>query len=425
MKIAIAGLGTVGAGVVQLLSANAAEIEARAGKKIEIVAISSRSRENAKNRGVEIEKYQWFDNPVALATTNADTIIEAIGGEDGIAYELAKSALKSGKNLITANKAMLARHGGELAELAEENKVSLHYEAAVAGGIPVIKALREGLAGNKFTKVAGILNGTCNFILSQMEARGEEFPAILDEAKAKGYAEADPTFDVGGFDAASKLALLSANAFGNRPNFDAIHIEGIQEITVADIEYAKKLGYKIKHLCITSNTSGEIEQRAHPCLIPFSDPLAGVNDVFNAVQIEGSPIGRLTLTGRGAGAGPTASAVVADIIDIANGRKTFAFTVPAANLGSIKSFDINEISSEYYLRLQVADKPGVLEDVTHLLREQSVSVKKILQEEAVNGHAQVVIITQKVKESAFRKAVEKLAKLDSLEAKPQVIRILA
>lgn len=410
MKIAIAGLGTVGGGLISLLKDNAPEISARAGQNIQVVGVSSRTKRDIAN---------WTANPLDLVKTDADVIVELIGG-DTTALELARAAIKAKKHFVTANKAMLAHHGAELAELAEKNGVHLKYEAAVAGGIPVIKALREGLAGNKISKVAGILNGTCNYILTQMEARKEEFPAILKEAQAKGYAEADPSFDVGGIDASHKLCILASNAFGVKPNFAALYIEGIEKITVADIEFAKKLGYKIKHLCIAT----EGGQRAHPCLIPLSHSLAHVNDVFNAVEIEGNQAGRVMLTGRGAGAGPTASAVAADLVDIANNRKTHVFNVPFAELKELKGSSINDITSEYYLRLDVKDEAGVLEAVTHALREGEISVHKFLQEDVINGSAQVIIITHAVKESVLRKAVEKLAKLASVNAAPQVIRIL-
>ena len=421
MKIAIAGLGTVGAGLIKLLNDNAAEVSARAGQTIEVVAVSARNKN--KDRGVDLSKIQWFDNPVDLANSNADIVVELIGG-DTDALELVKNSLKNKKHVVTANKAMLAHHGGELAELAEKNGVALCYEAAVAGGIPVIKALKEGLAANKINKVTGILNGTCNYILTQMELRKEEFPAILKEAQEKGYAEADPTFDVGGIDASHKLAILAANAFGAKPNFAALYIEGIEKLTVTDIEFAKKLGYKIKHLCVASNVNGKIEQRAHPCLIPFSHSLSNINDVFNAVEIEASPVGKVVLNGRGAGAGPTASAVAADIIDICNNRITHTFNIPANKLGTIAASPISEIVSEYYLRLQVSDEAGVLEAITHELREQKISVHKFLQEDVVNGTAQVIIITHAVKEAVLNEAAKKLASLSSVKEAPQIIRIL-
>jgi len=415
MKIAIAGLGTVGGGLVKLLEDNAAEILARAGQRVEIVGISARKKRDG---------FKWYDNPVDLAKSDADIIVELIGGDSGVALELVKAALKNKKHVVTANKAMIAHHGGELAELAEKNGVQLRYEAAVAGGIPVIKTLREGLAGNKITKISGILNGTCNYILTQMEEQRKEFPDILHEAQAKGYAEADPSFDVGGIDAAHKLAILAANAFGRRPNFKDLYIEGIDKIKLADIEFAKKLGYRIKHLCFASAHDGIIEQRAHPCLLPLSHSLSGIDDVFNAMEIEGEPVGKVVLYGRGAGAGPTASAVAADIVDIACGRDISVFTIPVAKLKPLQAAKIEDISSAYYIRLTAADKPGVLEEITSVFKETSISIHKFFQDEVDKDKAQIIIITHLAVEKTFNNAVAKLAKLASLQEKPQVIRIV-
>ncbi len=418
MKIAIAGLGTVGSGLVKLLNVNAAEIAARAGRVIEIVGVSSRKkRENAG-------KARWFDNPLALVKLDADVIVELIGGENGMALDLVKAALNAKKHVVTANKALLAHHGGELAELAEKNGVQLRYEAAVAGGIPVIKTIREGLAGAKIIRISGILNGTSNYILSQMQARGEEFPAILKDAQSKGYAEADPSFDIGGIDAAHKLSILVALAFGKKPNFKELYVEGIDKIKLIDIEFAKKLGYCLKHVCFGSAHDGVIEQRAHPCLLPYNHPLSQINDVFNAIEIEAEPGGKILLSGRGAGAGPTAGAVAADLIDIANKRFINAFVVPANKLETLHALSIDGISSPYYLRLSAADKPGVLEEITAVFKEAQISIHKFYQDEADEKTAQIIIITHIVNEKTLKNAVAKLAKLSSVNGKPQVIRII-
>lgn len=422
MKIAIAGLGTVGAGLIKLLADNAAEISVRANEEIEVLAVNARDKN--KDRGVDISGLAWVDNPVDLAGTDADIILELIGGEEGVALELTKAALANGKHVVTANKAMLAYHGGELAELAEKNNVTLAYEAAVAGGIPVIKTLREGLAGNKIKTIIGILNGTCNYILTEMLERKMDYADILDEAQEKGYAEADPELDVGGGDAAHKLAILAANAFGKKPNFADLYVEGIQNITVGDLEFANKLGYAIKHLCFAQEVEGKVEQRAHPCLIPSNYQLANVNDVFNAVEIDADPVGRVALTGRGAGAGPTASAVLADVIDIANGRLTNTFTAPIAELGEMEVLPIEEIESSYYLRLQVEDEAGVLEEVTSILGDEDISILKMIQDEPKDHDAQIVIITHDVKERKMQNAVAKLNDLASVEKPAQLIRIL-
>lgn len=419
-KLAIAGLGTVGIGLIKLLEDNAAEISARVSAKnnFEVVAVSARSK--SKNRGIDISKYQWCDNPVELANSDADIVVELIGGEDGDALALTKAALANGKHVVTANKAMLAHHGFELAKLAEENNVVLAYEAAVAGGIPVIKALREGFAGNKIERIAGILNGTCNYILTEMLSRNLEYANVLHEAQEKGYAEADPSFDVGGIDAAHKICLLAANAFGKRPNFSEMFIEGIDKITLQDLKIAKKLGYKVKHLCIAQAGQGEY---AYPCLIKDDEQLAQIDGVFNAVEINAEPVGQSVLIGRGAGAGPTASAVAADIIDIALGRITKTFNIKADDLQQAKGKDIAETSHAYYLRVDVHDEPGVLEEVTNVLKQHGISVKKLLQDEPEQGDAQIVIITHKTLESEILQAIQELEKLNNIKQKPQMVRI--
>lgn len=423
IKLAIAGLGTVGVGLIKLLADSAAQISGRVDEAIEVVAVSSRDKN--KDRGIDISGYEWCDNPLDLVNTDADIVVELIGGEAGIALDLTKAALSAGKDVVTANKAMLAYHGGELATLAEENGVSLAYEAAVAGGIPVIKSLREGFAGNEIKEITGILNGTCNYILTEMEATGREFADILKDAQEKGYAEADPELDVGGGDAAHKLAILAANAFAKNPNFKDLYVEGIEKITPLDIELAKKLGFKIKHLCYATSHGEVVEQRAHPTLIPLSEKLAGVDGVFNAVEINADPVGQSVLIGRGAGAGPTASAVAADIIDIANSRITHVFNVPSTELGDMKVASIDDIESEYYLRLEVEDHAGVLEAATNILKEEEISVRKLLQEEPENEKAQIVVITHEAKEAAMKKTIEKLSALDSVRNEPQMIRILS
>ena len=423
MKIAIAGLGVVGGGVIKTLSENAVEIGLCSRQSLEIIAVSAKER--GKKRGFDISSYEYFTDPLKLVDTAADIIVEVMGGQDGVALELARKTLAAKKHFVTANKAMLAHHGGELAELAEKNGVFLCYEAAVAGGIPVIKTIREGLTANKIKKVMGILNGTCNYILSSMTERGVGYKEVLKEAQAKGYAEADPSFDVGGIDASHKLALLAANAFGKKPNFKDLYIEGIEKIDADDILYAKRLGYVIKHICFAAQHDAEIvEQRAHPCLVPNAHPLASVNDVFNAIEFESDPVGITFLMGRGAGSGPTASAVIADLIDIANNRYTYPFTVPAAQLGKMKVKKIEETESSYYLRLVVSDQPGVLEEITNVLKRWSISVKKLLQDDEDEDTADIIIITHVTKESTIRHAIEKFTALSSLVEPVQMIRVL-
>lgn len=416
-KLAIAGLGTVGVGLIKLLEDNVNEISKRVGG-FEVVAVSARSK--SKDRGIDISGYEWCDNPVDLANTDVDIVIELIGGEDGDALELTKAALKNGKHVITANKAMLAHHGFELAQLAEDNNAVLAYEAAVAGGIPVVKVLREGFAGNSVKRVSGLLNGTCNYILTEMLNRELEYADVLNEAQELGYAEADPSFDVGGIDAAHKICLLAANGFGKRPDFAGMYIEGIDKITLQDLKIAKKLGYKVKHVCVAEAGIGEY---AYPCLIEENEQLAQVDGVFNAVEIIAEPVGQSVLVGRGAGAGPTASAVASDVIDIALGRTTKAFNISAAELEEVENQDIAKTKHAYYLRLDVADEAGVLEEVTHVLKQHDVSVKKLLQEEPNSGNAQIIIITHETIEGEIQKALQSLAGLKNIKEKPQTIRL--
>ena len=321
LAIAVAGLGTVGAGVVKLLRANADIIAARAGRPIAITAVSARERN--RDRGISLSGLRWYDDPVALAADpQVDVVVECIGGSEGPARALVQAAIAAGKHVVTANKALLAVHGAALAQASEARGVALAFEAAVAGGIPAIKALREGLAANRIQRVAGILNGTCNYILTVMREQKREFAEVLAEAQKLGYAEADPSFDIDGIDAAHKLAILAALAFGRPVDFSAVHVEGIREVSALDIALAEELGYRIKLLGIARREEGGISTRVHPCMVPISAPIARVDGVFNAVVAEGDFVGRVMMEGRGAGEGPTASAVVADVIDIARGRFT-------------------------------------------------------------------------------------------------------
>ncbi|MBT4218903.1 MAG: homoserine dehydrogenase, partial [Rhodospirillaceae bacterium] len=318
MKIAVAGLGTVGAGTVKVLQDNADLLSSRSGRSIQVTAVSARDK--SRDRGVPLDGYAFFEDAVEMAAkADADVVVELIGGENGVAKDVVEAAIKSGKHVVTANKALVAHHGTALANAAEQAGVTLNYEAAVAGGIPVIKSLREGLAGNKLSSVYGILNGTCNYILSRMRNEGLDFAEVLDDAQRLGFAEADPSFDIDGVDAAHKLAILASVAFGRNVDFGSVYIEGIRQVSQLDIQFAEELGYRIKLLGIAAETDHGIEQRVHPCMVPDSAPIASVEDVFNAVVAEGDQVGTLMLEGRGAGAGPTASAVVGDLVDIARG----------------------------------------------------------------------------------------------------------
>ena len=423
LSVAVAGLGTVGAGVVTMLRQNAALIAARAGRPIAVTAVSARER--GRDRGFSLAGLRWYDDPVALAEDGGvDVVVEVIGGAEGPARALVEAALAAGRPVVTANKALLAVHGAALAAQAERAGVALAFEAAVAGGIPAIKALREGLAGNRIGRVTGILNGTCNYILTVMRERGLEFAEVLHEAQKLGYAEADPAFDVDGIDAAHKLAILAALAFGRPVDFASVHIEGIRRVSALDIAFAGELGYRIKLLGIARQSEAGIEARVHPCMVPQSSPIARVDGVFNAVVADCDFAGRVMLEGRGAGAGPTASAVVADLIDIARGRVTPVWGAAADRLSESPSLPISAHAGAYYLRLMVVDRPGVIADVTAALRDAGVSLESMLQRGRSPGEAvPVVLVTHETGEAAMGAALARIAALDAVLEAPSMIRI--
>jgi len=423
LSIGVAGLGTVGAGVLRLLRDNAELVAARAGRPIAVTAVSARDR--TRERGVPTSGLRWYDDPVALAHDPAlDVVVELIGGAEGPGRELVQAALAAGKPVVTANKALLAVHGAELARLASEAGATLAFEAAVAGGIPVIKALREGLAGNRIDRIAGILNGTCNYILTVMRERGREFADVLAEAQRLGYAEADPSFDVDGIDAAHKLAILAALAFNRPVDFPAVHIEGIRAVSALDIAFATELGYRIKLLGIARRTEAGIESRVHPCMVPQAAPIARVDGVLNAVVAEGDFVGRVMLEGRGAGAGPTASAVVADLIDLGRGRGTPVWGADAAMLADLPAVPMSAHVGAYYLRLMVVDRPGVIADVTAALRDAGVSLESMLQRGRAPGEAvPVVLVTHETNEAAMHQALDQIAAFETVLEKPTLIRI--
>jgi len=425
LSIGVAGLGTVGAGVLALLRDNATTVAARAGRPIIVTAVAARDR--TRDRGISIDGLRWYEDAVSLAhDPGIDVVVECIGGTEGPAAELVRAALNAGKPVVTANKALLATHGAELAALADSNGVTLAYEAAVAGGIPAIKAIREGLAANDITRVMGILNGTCNYILTQMRERGIEFAQALSEAQKLGYAEADPSFDVDGIDAAHKLAILAALAFGRPVDFASVHVEGIRSISALDIKLAEELGYRIKLLGIARRTDAGIETRMHPAMVPIAHPIARVDGVFNAVVAEGDFVGRIVLEGRGAGAGPTASAVVADLIDIARGRFTPVWGVAQSALSHTPSVPMERRVGAYYLRLMVVDRPGVIADVTAALRDNAISLESMLQRGRAPGEAvPVVVTTHDCEESQMRAAISRIEALEAVVEKPALIRIEA
>jgi homoserine dehydrogenase len=425
LRLGIAGLGTVGAGLMHLLESHGDRLAATLGRQIRVAGVSARSR--SKSRGVSIAGITWFDDAVKLAVApEIDVFVELIGGEDGIARAAVEAALSSRKHVVTANKALLARHGVELARVAEKNGVALNFEAAVAGGIPIIKTVREALVGNEIRRIYGILNGTCNYILSRMQDHGLAFADALKEAQEKGYAEADPTFDIGGFDAAHKLALLTAIAFGTKVAFDQIHVEGIQSISKIDIAAAQELGYAIKLLGVAVRTEHGIEQRVHPTLVPEDSAIAEVSGVTNAVAVDADFAGNLLLVGPGAGAKPTASSVASDIIDIAAGFVLPPFGVPCAKLASYKRAKLGEHQGAYYVRLTAYDRPGVMAAITKRMAEREVSLESIVQKgprASPGALASVVLITHETTEEAIRKALDAIERDGKVSEKPQMIRI--
>ncbi|HEX7968166.1 MAG TPA: homoserine dehydrogenase [Stellaceae bacterium] len=423
LKIAIAGLGTVGVGTVQLLQRNAALLERRAGRRLTISAVSARDKR--RRRGVDLSSARWYDDAVAMAADpDVDVVVELIGGSDGIAREVVASALAHGKHVVTANKALLAHHGAELARLAEGRGLALAFEASVAGGIPILKALREGLAANNVLRIYGILNGTCNYILTTMRETGRDFHDVLAEAQRLGYAEADPSFDIDGVDAAHKLALLAAVAFGWAVDFQGVHVEGIRHVSALDIEFADELGYRIKLLGLARLTEHGLEQRVHACMVPRAAPIAHVDGVFNAVVVEGDFAGRVMLEGRGAGAEPTASAVVADLLDIAVGRRSPSFALPAAMLQARPTAPMARHQGAYYIRLMVVDRPGVIADVAAAMRDEQVSMEQMIQRSRAPGEAvPVVLTTHETEEAAMRRALDRIGRLGTVLEPPRMIRV--
>ena len=423
LRVALAGLGTVGGGVIRVLNTNRELIARRAGRPIEIVAVSARDR--TKDRGIDISGYEWIDDTTALARCDADVVVELVGGADGPALALARATLAAGKGFVTANKAMLAYHGLELAQAAEAAEVPLKFEAAVAGGVPVIKGLREGAAANAIGRVYGILNGTCNFILSKMEAEGRDFTDVLAEAQALGYAEADPSFDIDGVDAAHKLSILSSVAFGTRPAFGSVAVSGIRHVTAADIAEAATLGYRVRLLGMAEADAGGLFQRVHAHLVSNGHPLAHVTGSTNAVVAEGNFVGRLLFQGAGAGDGPTASAVVADLIDIARGEYGPPYAMPVASLTEMPVAPAGDRRGRAYLRFAVADRVGVLAEIAAAMRDAGVSIESLIQRAAAaDGTALVVIVTHEAPGSNIEAALERLRGSQSLAGEPLWMHIL-
>lgn len=429
LRVGIAGLGTVGASVARVLRDKAAELTRQCGRDIVVSAVSA--RDPKRDRGIDVSSAKWFDDPVKMAqTAEIDVFIELIGGDEGPARLSVKAALEAGRHVVTANKALLAKHGVALAEIAEKKGVLLNYEAAVAGGIPVIKTMREAMAGNSVNRVFGILNGTCNYILTRMEAEGISFDACLKDAQRLGYAEADPTFDIEGHDTAHKLSILTSLAFGTKIAANDIYMEGISNISQADIRAAGDLGYRIKLLGVAQRTESGIEQRVHPTMVPTASVIAQVHGVTNAVAIETDILGELLLSGPGAGGNATASAVIGDVADIAKSRPGFqhgpVFGRPAKELRPYKKAQMRSHAGGYFIRLTVHDRIGVFAAIAKRMADNDISLESIVQH-AISGEAleqkTVILVTHETTEAAVRKAVDGITKDGHLTDKPQVIRI--
>lgn len=421
LRLGIAGLGTVGVGVVRIVQKHAEMLEHRAGRPVVITAVSARSK--AKDRGVDLSGYDWEDDPVDLAKrADVDVFVELMGGDSGPAKAATEAAIASGKDVVSANKALLAIHGQALAEAAEAAGLCIKYEAAVAGGIPVIKTLNEGLSANDVTRVMGVMNGSCNYILTRMEDAGLSYETVFDEANGLGYLEADPELDVGGIDAGHKLALLAAIAFGTQVDFNAITLEGIGSVTIEDIRQAADMGYKIKLLGVAQMSGRGLEQRMSPCLVPDTSPLGQLQGGTNMIVLEGDSVGQIVLRGAGAGEGPTASAVMGDVMDLARGFRMPVFGQPAKNLRKARAAH-SAVSAPYYLRLQLQDKPGALAKIARALGECGISIDRMRQYEHSDSSAPVLIVTHKTTKTALDEALVLIAQTGVSTGEPVAIRI--
>lgn len=432
LKVGVAGLGTVGTSVVQLLEKHGTQIARKTGRAVTVTAVSARSR--TKDRGIDVSIFDWFSDPVEMAKqADIDIFVELIGGDTGAAEDSVRAALARGVHVVTANKALLARHGVDLAEVAEENNACLNYEAAVAGGIPIVKTLRESMTGNDVSRVYGILNGTCNYILTRMEADGISFEDCLADAQRLGYAEADPTFDIEGNDTAHKLAILTSLAFGTRISSDNIYMEGITSITTADIQAADELGFRIKLLGVAQRTDTGIEQRVHPTMVPKSSAIARIDGVLNAVAVDGDFVGEIVLVGPGAGGNATASSVVADIGDIARGDKTLVLGMPAADLKPYERARMRLHEGGYYIRLSVFDRPGAFAEIARCMGVAGISLESIVQKRQALEEVQakhdtdqpqpVILITYETTEVAIKEALDVIMSKGVVAEEPQMIRI--
>ena len=422
-KVALAGLGTVGGGVVKLLREQSDLLEKRTGRKIKLTAVSDLNQQKLLELGLLGEAEYYKDALEMVRKADADLVVELIGGANGIAYQVCLESLKQGKAFVTANKAMIAHHGNELAKLTEEKGLFFGYEAAVAGGIPIIKSLREGFVGNQVSEVYGILNGTCNYILTVMRETGKPFDEVLSDAQKLGYAEADPSFDIDGIDTAHKTCILGALAFGMPINLDALNIEGIRHISALDIAFAEELGFRIKLLGVGRRSEQGVSLNVYPCMIPQTSEIAHVDGVFNAVITEGDFVGHSMLVGRGAGERPTASAVVSDIADAATGRKLPLLTVKNDEIKALPIVPLSEREGEYYLRLEVRDEPGVIAQIAKILGDEQVSIASMIQRGQTQWSVPLMMTLHRAKEARVTAALTKIEDLSAVLKKPCLIRI--
>ena len=433
LKVGLAGLGTVGSAVVRMLGQSRDVLALRAGRPIELAAYCS--KDPPKDKGIDLAKARKVADPVALAKdAGIDVLVELMGGEGDPAKATVEAALGQGRPVITANKALIAKHGVALARLAEKSNATFSFEAAVAGGIPVVKTLREGLGGARISRLYGILNGTCNYILTRMQKESRSFADCLKEAQRLGYAEADPTFDIGGFDTAHKIAILTSLAFGTEVDAEAVHVEGIETISLADLESAEQLGYRVKLLGVAQRTEAGIEQRVHPTMVPKGAVIAEIDGILNAVAID-SDVMELTLVGPGAGGPATSSAVVADLVDLACGRRSPPFGRPAASLSKSKRAPMQRHEGGYYIRLAAVDRPGTMATIAQGMAGEKISLESIVQRhpgarphggddpKSAAGPAPVILITYATTEDAVRRALMAIEREGVLAEKPQVIRI--
>ena len=423
LRLGLAGLGTVGIGVVKIIQRHADLIAARAGRPVVITAVSARDR--SKNRDADLSGYGWEVDPVALARRDdVDVLVEVMGGHEGAARLATEAAISAGKDVVTANKALLAHHGHALALAAEAAGRVIRFEAAVAGGIPVVKALTEGLAGNQMRRVMGVMNGTCNYILTRMQSAGLPYETVFEEARQLGYLEADPNLDVGGIDAGHKLSLLAAIAFGSQVSFGAVELEGIGAISIDDIRLAADMGYRIKLLGVAQMTGRGLEQRMTPCLVPADSPLGQLQGGTNMVVLEGDSVGQIVMRGPGAGEGPTASAVMADVIDIARGNRMPTFGQPATTLAAPQAARTSA-PAPYYLRMVLLDKPGALAKIATCLGEAGVSIDQMRQYGHEGVNAPVLIVTHKAARDDIDHAMGLFAGTGVLVGAPVALRIEA